>query len=169
MIAQFLLLAVLPTLLAVAAGWDLASFTIPNFLSLALAGTFALFAVLLRFSPAMAGLHLLAGFVGLAIGFALFALNYIGGGDAKLYAAVGLWIGPHDFLSYTLVAAVMGGALTLAILALRQLPLPAGLTRQGWILKLHDQHSGIPYGVALAAGAVVILPQAEILRLAAVG
>jgi prepilin peptidase CpaA len=57
----------------------------------------------------------------------------------------------------------------LTLLALRQLPLPVGLARQSWILKLHDQHSGIPYGVALAAGAVVILPQAEILRLAAGG
>jgi prepilin peptidase CpaA len=169
MISQFLLLVILPALLATAAGWDLASFTIPNFLSLALAVTFVLFALALRLSPAMAGLHLLAGFIGLAIGFTLFALGYIGGGDAKLYAAVGLWLGPHDLLSYSFVAAILGGVLTLAILALRQLPLPAGLTRQDWILKLHDQRSGIPYGVALAAGAVVILPQAEILRLAAGG
>ena len=34
------------------------------------------------------GLHLLAGFIGLAMGFTLFALGYIGGGDAKLFAAV---------------------------------------------------------------------------------
>lgn len=169
MIAQFLLLAVLPALLAAAASWDLASFTIPNFLSLALAGTFALFALVLSFSPGAVGLHLLTGFAGLAIGFALFALNYIGGGDAKLYAAMSLWLGPHDLLSYTLVAAILGGVLTLTLLALRQWPLPVGLARQGWILKLHDQRSGIPYGVALAAGAFVILPQTEILRLAAGG
>ena len=169
MIAQFLVLAVLPALLAAAAGWDLASFTISNFLSLALVCAFAAFALVLRFSPGVVGLHLLTGSIGLAIGFTLFALNYIGGGDAKLYAAIGLWLGPHDLLSYTLVAAVLGGVLTLTLLALRQLPLPVGLARQDWILKLHDQRSGIPYGVALAAGAVVILPQAEILRLAAGG
>jgi prepilin peptidase CpaA len=169
MIAQFLLLVVLPALLAAAAGWDLASFTIPNFLALALASTFALFALLLSLSPGAVGLHLLAGLVALAIGFALFALGYIGGGDAKLYGAMGLWLGSHDLLSYTLVAAILGGLLTLTLLALRQLPLPVGLARQGWILKLHDQRSGIPYGVALAAGAIAILPQAEILRLAAGG
>jgi len=169
MISQLLLLVILPALLATAAGWDLASFTIPNFLSLALAGTFVLFALTLRFSPFLAGLHLLAGFIGLALGFTLFALGYIGGGDAKLYAAVGLWLGPHDLLIYSFVAAILGGVLTLAILGLRQLPLPAGLTRQDWILKLHDERSGIPYGVALAAAAVVILPQTEILRLAAGG
>ena len=103
------------------------------------------------------------GLIGLAAGFTLFALGYIGGGDAKLFAGIALWLGLHDLLAYTLVAAMLGGFLTLALLALRQLPLPAGLARQGWLLKLHDQGAGIPYGVALAAGVFVILPQAEML------
>jgi prepilin peptidase CpaA len=169
MIAQFLLMAALPALLAVAAGWDLASFTIPNRLTLALVAAFILFALTLRVAPAFFGLHLLAGMIGLAIGFALFALGYIGGGDAKLYAAVALWLGPHDLLPYTLAATILGGLLTLILLALRQIPLPAGLARQDWLLKLHDQNAGIPYGVALAAGVFAIMPQAEILRLAAGG
>ena len=155
MIAQFLVMVALPVLLAVAAGWDLASFTIPNLLTLALAAAFVVFALALRISPALFGLHLLAGLMGLVAGFALFALGYIGGGDAKLFAAMALWLGPHDLLPYTLAATIFGGLLTLTLLALRQLPLPAGLARQDWILKLHDQRSGIPYGVALAAGAFV--------------
>ncbi len=169
MLAQILLLAILPALLAVAAGWDLASFTIPNFLSLAVALLFFLFALALRLTPAGAGLHLLAGAIGLLAGFALFALGYIGGGDAKLYAGVALWLGPQDLLLYTLAAAILGGVLTLTLLALRQLPLPAGLARQDWILRLHDPQAGIPYGVALAAAALLILPRAEILHLAAGG
>jgi len=68
-----------------------------------------------------------------------------------------------------LVATILGGFLTLALLGLRQLPLPVGLARQDWISKLHNRSSGIPYGVALAAGVLVILPQTEILRLAAGG
>jgi prepilin peptidase CpaA len=52
-------------------------------------------------------------------------------------------------------------------LALRRLPLPALLARQSWILRLHDSHAGIPYGVALAAGVLVVLPGTEIFRLAA--
>jgi prepilin peptidase CpaA len=167
MIAQFLLLMALPALLAAAAACDLASFTIPNPLSFAVAGVFILFALALRFSPGALSVHLLAGLIGLAAGFTLFALGYIGGGDAKLFAGIALWLGPHDLLAYTLVAAMLGGFLTLTLLALRQMPLPAGLARQGWILKLHDREQGIPYGVALAAGVFVILPQAEILHLAA--
>jgi prepilin peptidase CpaA len=169
MIAQFLLIALLPAMLAAAAGWDLASFTIPNSLNLAVAATFGAFALFLGLSAGAIGLHLLAGFIGLAAGFALFALGYIGGGDAKLYAGASLWLGPHDLVIYTLVATILGGLLTIMLLALRQLPLPAGLARQGWISKLHNDRSGIPYGVALAAGVFVILPQTEVLRLAAGG
>lgn len=169
MIAEILLLAVFPALLAVAAGWDLANFTIPNFLTLTVAGTFVLFALALQLTPAEAGLHLLASLIGLAIGFALFSLGYIGGGDAKLYASVALWLGPHDLLPYTLMSAILGGGLALTLLALRELPLPAGLARQDWIARLHDRQTGIPYGVALAAAALVILPKAEILRLVAGG
>ena len=59
--AAMLLLFVVPALLAIAAGWDLASFTIPNFLSLALIAAFALFAVATGMTPAPIGAHLLAG------------------------------------------------------------------------------------------------------------
>jgi prepilin peptidase CpaA len=118
-------------------------------------------------APGAIGVHLLAGFVGLAIGFTLFALNYIGGGDAKLFACIALWFGFSNLLDYTLVACVMGGALSVAIIGMRKMPLPSFLTAQGWIARLHDAKAGIPYGVALAAGAFLVLPQTEIFKLAA--
>jgi prepilin peptidase CpaA len=166
MAAELLVLIVLPALLAAAAGWDLASFTIPNFLQIALIGSFAVFVVATGMAPAAIGGHLLAGFVGLVAGFALFALGYIGGGDAKLFACVLLWLGFRNLLDYALVASLLGGFLTLGILAVRQMPLPALFAGQSWIARLHDAKSGIPYGVALAAGAFVILPQTEIFRIA---
>ena len=169
MLAEILVLIVLPALLAIAAGWDIASFTIPNFLQGALIACFIGFAAAARLGAPDIGLHLLAGFIGLAIGFTLFALGYIGGGDAKLFAAVVLWLGLKDLMSYALVATVLGGVLTLALLALRRLPLPAFFARQSWILRLHDSKAGVPYGVALAAGVLVILPGTEIFRLAALG
>ena len=167
MIAEALLMFVLPALLAVAAAFDLATFTIPNLLSLAITAAFAIFGLTAGLSGGALAFHLLAGFIALAAGFALFAFGYIGGGDAKLFAAVSLWLGLHDFLGYALASSVMGGALTLALLALRQWPLPAVAARHDWIIKLHEKSSGIPYGVALASGALFILPHAEILRLAA--
>ena len=167
MIAQILLMLVLPALLAVAAACDLASFTIPNLLSLALAVAFAVFGLVAGLPPGDFAFHLLAGLIALVAGFALFAFGYIGGGDAKLFAAVALWLGLHDLPAYALVASLMGGLLTLALLSLRQWPLPARLARFDWIIRLHEKSSGIPYGVALASGALAILPHAEILRLAA--
>ncbi len=167
MFAEFLILAVLPALLVAAAGWDLASYTIPNFLSGLLVLGFVAFSVAAGLASASIGLHLVAGIIGLAIGFTLFGFGYIGGGDAKLFAAILLWLGFNDLLSYALVASLFGGALTLVLLALRRIPLPPTLAAQNWILRLHDQKGGIPYGVALAAGAFAILPQTEIFRLAA--
>jgi prepilin peptidase CpaA len=169
MLAELLILVALPVLLALAAGWDMASFTIPNKLSLLLAAGFALFALAAGLSLSDIGWHLLAGLLGLAAGFTLFALGYIGGGDAKLFAAVTLWLGFVDLMPYALVVALFGGALTLAILYLRRMPLPAICARQDWILRLHDDKAGIPYGVALAAGAFALLPYTQIFALAAHG
>jgi prepilin peptidase CpaA len=168
MIAQWLVIFALPALLAAAAGWDLASFTIPNFLQGALLSVFAAFAIAAGLSLPEIGFHLLAGLIGLVIGFGLFAAGYIGGGDAKLFAAMLLWLGFSDIVPYALYVSLFGGALTLSLLFLRNLPLPALLARQRWLLRLHDEKSGIPYGVALSLGAFWILPQSEIFHLAAV-
>jgi prepilin peptidase CpaA len=169
MVAEILLLIALPLILAAAAGWDLASFTIPNFLQGFLIAGFAAFALASHLGAADIGLHLLAALLGLALGFALFAFGYVGGGDAKLYAVLLLWLGMKDLMAYTLVASVAGGLLTLGLLAMRRLPLPAFLARQDWIVRLHDSRSGIPYGVALAAGAFVLLPSTQIFHIAAGG
>jgi prepilin peptidase CpaA len=110
----------------------------------------------------------LAGLLGLAVGFALFAFRLIGGGDAKLFAAVLVWIGFRNLIEYALIASLFGGGLTLVLVSLRALPLPAQLTSHAWIARLHDQKSGIPYGVALALGAFAVLPYTEVFHAAAV-
>lgn len=167
MAAEILVLFVFPLLLALAAGWDIASFTIPNFLQVALIASFAAFVVATGMTTAGIGGHLIAGFLGLAVGFTLFALGYIGGGDAKLFACIALWLGFRNLPEYALMASIVGGGLTILIMTLRRLPLPVSLMEQRWILKLHDARGAIPYGVALAAGAFLVLPQTEIFRMAA--
>ncbi len=169
MIQEFLVLVLVPAVLVAAAGWDLASFTIPNFLQLVLLAGFAGFAIASGMTMGVVGWHLGAAGIGLAIGFTLFALGLVGGGDAKLFACMALWLGVRDFASYALIASVFGGALTLAMLAFRQLPVPALLARQSWVMRLHDRQSGIPYGVALSAGAFVIMPYTDVFRAAVAG
>ncbi|MGB8366537.1 MAG: prepilin peptidase [Rhizomicrobium sp.] len=165
MIAEFLVIAALPALLVAAAGWDIASYTIPNFLSAALIGAFAVFVLAAGMAPAAIGWHLLAGFIGFVVGFTVFALGYVGGGDAKLFACVALWFGLRDLSQYALIASVFGGMLTLGLLSFRKLPLPALFGRQGWLMRLHDEKAGIPYGAALAAGAFAVLPYTDVFRL----
>jgi prepilin peptidase CpaA len=169
MLDEIIIVAVFPAALVAAAAYDLASFTIPNVVQIILLAAFAAFAIAVQMTMGEFGLHLLAGLVGLAIAFALFSFGFVGGGDAKLFACTALWMGLSDVLTYTLAVSVLGGLLTLGLLALRRVPLPAVFARQGWIMKLHDDTSGIPYGVALAAGALVLLPQTEIFRSAFAG
>jgi len=166
LLAEIFVLVVFPVFLAIAAGWDIASFTIPNAIPVGLVIAFAIFVFAAHLTLGAASSHLLGGAIGLAIGFTLFAFGLVGGGDAKLFATTALWLGLTDFLPYALVATVLGGALTILLIAARKLPLPGFLLREGWIVRLHDAKAGIPYGVALAAGALIILPQTELFRLA---
>jgi prepilin peptidase CpaA len=54
---------------------------------------------------------------------------------------------------------LVGGALTLFLIQFRLLPLPAPLARQKWIMRLHEKGGGVPYGIALAAAALMVYPQ----------
>ena len=69
---------------------------------------------------------------------------------------------PTDSMANLLMAALAGGALTLALLALRQLPLPAFALRWPWLARLHDHRTGVPYGIALAGAALAVYPQSEL-------
>ena len=53
---------------------------------------------------------------------------------------------------------MFGGALTLIIIRLRLWPLPAALAGQEWAQRLHRADAGVPYGIALAAAALVVYP-----------
>jgi prepilin peptidase CpaA len=163
---------VLPAILIVAAAWDLTTFTIPNVFPAALVLLFlpvagAAFFTANGFGFADIGWHFAACGVGLAAGLAFFAFGWIGGGDAKLFAATCLWLGWDQLLSYTLFASLFGGVLTIGLLTLRSVPLPASLFTHGWLVKLTDKRSGIPYGVALAAAALFVWSQSDLFRIAA--
>ena len=89
---QAVLAAAFPALVAVAALRDATSYTIPNWISVALIGAFALAAPAVGLSPAAVGLHAAVGAAGLVAGVVMFALGWIGGGDAKLFADAALWL-----------------------------------------------------------------------------
>jgi prepilin peptidase CpaA len=152
-------LLLFPALMAFAASSDLLTMTISNRLSLALAGGFFLLTLMTGMSLPTIGMHLAAAAVVLVVTFACFSQGWIGGGDAKLAAATALWLGFDHLLDYAIYASLFGGALTLLILQFRRFPLPPTLARQTWIARLHETGGGVPYGIALAAAALVVYPK----------
>jgi len=164
MLTDAIRLLMFPALMAFAASSDLLTMTISNRLSLALAGGFFLLALASGMDLAVVGMHLAAAALVLTIAFVCFARGWIGGGDAKLAAATALWFGFDYLLDYLLYASLFGGVLTLLLIQFRQLPLPAMLARQPWILRLHEKGGGVPYGIALAAAALMIYPETGWMR-----
>jgi prepilin peptidase CpaA len=162
------LLVAFPAAMAFAAASDLVSMTISNKLCLALLLGFAIVAPLLGLSWPQIGGHLAAGGLVLAICFGFFAAGWIGGGDAKLAAATALWFGFGQLLPYFLLAAILGGVLTLVLMKLRSAPLPALAERWSWARRLHAANHGVPYGIALGLSALFILPHTALWK-AAIG
>jgi len=152
------LLLIFPSLMAFAASSDLLTMTISNRVSLLLVAGFCALAIVVGMDVREIGYHFLAGALVLVVSFGFYARGWIGGGDAKLAAATALWFGFEWLLPYLLWASLFGGALTLAILEFRKYPLPAALNGQTWVDRLHQKDAGVPYGIALAASALLIYP-----------
>ncbi|HEY8072185.1 MAG TPA: prepilin peptidase [Methylocystis sp.] len=153
-----LALLVFPLLMIFAALADLFTMTIPNRVSLVLIAAYLLLALYLRLPLATVGLHLSCGVAMLALTFTMFQMGWIGGGDAKLAAATALWLGWPALFEYGLAASLIGGVLTIAILALRHYDLPEKLLSVGFIAKLAEKNGGVPYGIALALAGLMIYP-----------
>lgn len=144
-----------PLFMVLAAISDLTTMRISNKLVLGLTAGFLFVALMANLTLQDFALHLAVGAAVLIVAFGFFAMGWIGGGDAKLASATGLWLGVPAVLPYLVYAGLLGGALTLGLLMARRLPLPQPLAAVAWIDKLHDRQTGIPYGIALAAAGLV--------------
>ncbi|MDD3580628.1 MAG: prepilin peptidase [Desulfobacca sp.] len=164
---------VVPLLLALWIAWgDVRTQRIPNYLTLsaALAG--------LMFQGVFQGWGgLLNGGAGLLLGFGLLLLPYalggMGAGDVKALAALGAWLGPQLTLYLFIYMALTGGVLAVGLLWWRgRLWLKL---RQAWVFVVNfvlcrhggvnphapqiDETPGLPYGLAMAAGMVMVFIQ----------
>lgn len=153
---ELVALAAFAGLLIYAACSDMARLIIPNWVSIALVALFPVAAFVGDAGFFDVGMHLLFGVGVLAIGFVLFQFNVIGGGDAKLLAAVSVWTGMAAALPFLVWTTVAGGVLALTLLTARQL-MPAG-TYPALVDHLLKKQNGIPYGVAIMVGALMAIP-----------
>jgi prepilin peptidase CpaA len=115
---------------------------------------------------------ILDGLVGALLAFVLtlplIVLGVMGGGDAKLLIAIGAFMGPRHFLTAATLIAIIGGIMAVVDAGRRGVLLPV-LYNCGQIMK-HWATFGrrganrsfasvgaltIPYGLAIAAGALL--------------
>lgn len=160
---------VLPLCLAFAACTDLFTMTIPNRVSAIILGSFLVVAPFSGLGWQEIGMSLVAAAAVFAVCFALFAVNVMGGGDAKLLTAASVWFGfGMPLVGFLVYVAYIGGILTLLIVVLRAksstvmamgLPIPDSLLTA----------KKVPYGIAIAIGGFMAFPDAPMVALRLAG
>ena len=89
----------------------------------------------------------------LGAGMFLFERGVLGGGDVKLFAAVGLWVDLWTALRLVGSIFIAGGILALLIIFLRTVaPKPVAAR-----VRTLQPRAGIPYGIAIAAGTLLVV------------
>jgi len=140
----------------------LASFWILMLYAAILVAGFVAIMLILQPPLTMVGWHVGVGAVLFIIGFVLFATGLFGGGDVKVIAALGLWLGPLNIFSFLMLMAIFGGALAALLLIFRRIKIPQSWLESSTIKGWHSKEEGIPYGVAIAIAALIEFPKTEI-------
>lgn len=156
-------LAVFVTALIYAAISDASSMIISNKICLVVMLAFAASVPLSWVGWGVFGEHMLVGLVFFLVGFVLFAVGGLGGGDAKLMAAIGLfWTWP-DAAAFVIYVTLYGGALALFLMIGRNV-MPVSVSTNGLVAKMFATEKKMPYGIALALGAMTVLPTSDIVQ-----
>ena len=189
-----LIVAAFPVGAIAAALADATTFTIPNRLTIAIAAAFFPVALILGLPIQTIGACAAVGVLALIVGIGMFALNWCGGGDAKLLAACALWLGVPAILPFLFAMSVVGGLLALTLMVARKTVVgdliavgSASLSRRlspmlamagkaapddaaettagpAWIRRLLEPTEALPYGVAIAVGALIAFPSSPVVQ-----
>ena len=172
MVLAFFIMMIFTAGMFTAAIRDASTMTIPNWASLLVIGGFFLVVPFMWPAWSVAGSpwpvlgeHMAVGLTVFAVGFAMFAFGWLGGGDAKLMAATAFWWQWPDMLMYLFYTTFSGGILALLIVFGRKY-VPVQVLTMPWLHRLLKDETRMPYGLALAFGALVTLPQSEIFKAA---
>jgi len=153
------LLAGYVLLFVLAAVNDVRRYRIPNVVVVALVVLFVPAALCTRTDVPWLS-HFGAAAVILCAGAVAFYYRILGAGDVKLLTAAALWSGFAHLGDLLLCTAILGGALALLLSGLRySLVLATSHVGPKWVDKLPSllmPGAAVPYGVAIAAGAIWI-------------
>ncbi|NCY24974.1 MAG: hypothetical protein EBX37_08925 [Alphaproteobacteria bacterium] len=145
---------------------DTTRYTIPNWLvgGVLLAYPFAVFASPLPVDWQMA---VAGAAVVLVLGYIVFTLRLMGGGDVKLIAALALWVGLKHLADFVFIVALLGGVLSIFLWAFRKLlPYIPGKPKKESMPRILREGEPVPYGIAIALGFLIMLWTGKIALLA---
>lgn len=162
---EIALLLTFPAMMILGGIRDLTSYTIPNWISFGVFFAFFPCALIIGLPLHTLGVNLGVGILALTLGVVMFALGWIGGGDAKLFAAAGLWLGFPSVISFIVYAGFAGGLLSMSLMGMRSLWLRRYLVGgPAWLERLATHGEKVPYGVAIAAGSLIAFPSAALME-----
>ena len=145
-LASALAVAVLAAQCAVAAYMDFRHRVIPNLLCLSVIVT-GVAAGAVTHDLGWVAMGLAHALIALLVGMALFATSVIGGGDAKFYAAVAVWVPLQSAFLMLVAVAALG-----VVLLLMWFPLRARIAAMAPTPARAADFMKLPYGMAIAAG-----------------
>ncbi len=155
---SFLAQTLLPFLVVAAGASDFFTLRIPNWLNAMIALAFFPMAFATGMPAETMLFHGLGAIAVLAAGFALFSFGVLGGGDAKLLAAAGLWFGWPALAPFLVFTSLAGGVLAILMKAWQMIEIERDVGDVGWMKRWLSFKADLPYGVAIAAGGLLAFP-----------
>lgn len=146
-------------MMIVSAVGDVLSRRIPNLLVLLIAALFFPVAWVHGMPAAEMLMNTGAGMVLLMAGFVAFTFGFLGGGDAKLMGAAGLWLGFSALPQLLVMTILAGGILGLGVLLWSFVMFQAQFRRPELTRQLAWVKPSVPYGYAIAAGTIMAFPE----------
>lgn len=137
-------------LLLAAAVADIAKRRIPNWTVFGLIGLYAA-ALIAGRAPSVWWSGLAAAAIVLLATYALYHFDIFGAGDSKLFSAAALFMGLPNLATFCLLSVLAGGVMAVGIIAMNPRRVMRGMTARG---RAEGKGRGIPYGVAIATGAI---------------
>lgn len=126
--------------------FDARHYVIPNWLNFGIAALYVAYFALVLPQPWWDGVAACGAM--LAVGFLLFSLGIMGGGDVKLLTVSMLWTGWSALsLQFVFATAIVGGILTIALLILRRV---VPLLKIRSLPRILMRGQPVPYGIAIA-------------------
>tara|TARA_B100001179_G_scaffold231528_1_gene221649 strand:+ start:892 stop:1437 length:546 start_codon:yes stop_codon:yes gene_type:complete len=161
----FLLLYIFGVFVAlIGAGWaaisDIRYLKIPNTVSVLGIAGFALsyIAVVLSGQDSVFSNlygHLISAGMVFVITLILYVFKLFGAGDAKMASAYALWFSLYNLPGYLVIMTLVGGLLGVVSLVLRKASVGKLEDKSAWVAGIRRGDSAVPYGVAIAASAII--------------